>query len=84
MRTTDDDLGAALGRRESSVLRAAGTDFSPKIQCAPGKGNTTVTIYHGKDYKLYDVVPEGELLGRRRRCVFGGIAVYRGEGEWNE
>ena len=71
----------------SAVLRGAGTDSVPKIQCAPGKGNTTVTIYHGKDYKLYDVVPEGELLGRRRRCVFGGIAgtaVYRGEGEWNE
>jgi hypothetical protein len=82
---TDDDL-EAFGRREDheSALCGAGTDCEPKIQCAPGKGNTTVTIYHGKDYKLYDVVPEGELLGRRRRCVFGGIAVYRGEGEWNE
>src|SRR5436190_935515 len=39
-------------------------------QRAPGKGNTTVTIYHGTDCKLYDVV-RGELLGRRRPILRG-------------
>ena len=34
-------------------------------------GNTKVTIYSRTDCKLYDVVHEGELLGRRRRILRG-------------
>ena len=72
-RMTDDDLGAAFA--------AGGTTTKDRsILCEPGKRNTKVTIYSGTDCRLYDVVREGELLGRRRG-ILRGIAVDCGEGE---
>ena len=70
-RMTDDDLDAAFGRQETRVSSAG-----PELILCPksvraGKGNTKVTIYNGTDCKLYDVVREGELLGRRRRTLRG-------------
>jgi hypothetical protein len=53
-----------------------------QTKCGPEKGNTKVTIYSGTDCKLYGVVREGELLGRRVR-TFTGTTAYHGEGEWD-
>ena len=59
------------------ILRAFGVSSAgPELILCPKsvrarKGNTKVTIYNGTDCKLYDVVCEGELLGRRRRTLRG-------------
>ena len=79
----DDDPGGVGRRTPLDFPAPAGIDFVPKSRCQD-KEDTNVTIYHGTDSKIYDVVREGALLGRRWRCVSGTLRVtaeYRGEGE---
>ena len=59
-RMTDDDLGVGFTRRETpKVASAAPVAISaPKI--IERQGNTKVTIFHGTDSKIYDVVREGD------------------------
>src|SRR5258708_3212580 len=59
------------GRQETTEVSSVGPALCVQNQCAPGKGNTKVTIYHGTDCKLSGVAREGELLGRRRRPLRG-------------
>jgi hypothetical protein len=62
----DDDLGAALaaGGRPGSVPAGLELVLGAPKSARAGKGRTRVTIYSGKDCKLYDLVREGELLAR--------------------
>jgi hypothetical protein len=79
---TDDDV---FVRREDTKVLSASAESMPKISAR--QENTKVTIYHGTDCKLYDVVREGKLLGAEAVVFLGycGAAAYRGgEGAWNE
>jgi pilus assembly protein CpaB len=53
-RITDSDLGPGFTRREVAVARAS----APPPPNAP-KDNARVIIYHGTDFKSYEVVREG-------------------------
>ncbi|MGE9007764.1 Flp pilus assembly protein CpaB [Leptospira interrogans] len=58
-RMTDDDLGSSFARREPTRLSAAGPLVAlPKVISRPESAK--VTIYHGMDTKVYDVVREDE------------------------
>jgi len=58
-RMTDDDLGPGFGRREPTKVSVAGPLIAlPKVNTRPE--STKVTIYHGMDSKIYDVVREDE------------------------
>ncbi|MEH2568924.1 hypothetical protein V1289_008551 [Bradyrhizobium sp. AZCC 2289] len=61
------------GRTRKCSLR--GAESVPKTSAR--QENTKVTIYHGTDCKLYDVVREGKLLGRRSRCFLGVLRSSR-------
>ena len=65
-RMTDDDLGAAFAAGREVAGEA---DLCRKL--VRQEKEYEVTIYSGTDCKLYDVVREGELLGRRRRTLRG-------------
>jgi pilus assembly protein CpaB len=55
-RITDSDLGPAIPRREASAvpMPMVSAPVPPKAR----QDNTKVSIYHGMDLKLYDVVQE--------------------------
>jgi pilus assembly protein CpaB len=52
-RITDSDLGPSFTRREAAVARASAPPPNAR------QDNSKVSIYHGTDLKLYDVVREG-------------------------
>ena len=57
-RMTDDDLGVGFTRREAPKVASAGPIPVPKA--IERQENTKVTIFHGTDSKVYDVVREGD------------------------
>jgi pilus assembly protein CpaB len=58
-RMTDDDLGPGFARRETKVA-VAGPGPIPVPKASARQENTKVTIYHGMESKIYEVVREEE------------------------
>jgi hypothetical protein len=56
---TDDDLGPGFARRETKVA-VAGPGPIPVPKASARQENTKVTIYHGMESKIYEVVREEE------------------------